>query len=159
MFCIVSLDSELSETVACESSRCCWNRRGEPPTALVLARSSSPVRLAGRYPLFSRPSFSIADKPEVLPLVLVLDIRPAEGSPFSLSRVCFCLNFCCFRFNPWSKLMMMSLILGRYFSKLSTLASWLSVASRMCLSSSGTLPRSEVSTLMAVKARHAMLNS
>lgn len=159
MLCMLSLESELSETVVCESSRLCRNRRGEPLIVLVFVMSSGPVRLAGRNPLFSNPSFSIADKPEALPLVLVLVMRPAEGSPFSLSRDCFCRNFCCFRFNPCSRFMMISLILGRYFSRLSTLASWLSVASRICLSISGTLPRSEVSTLMAVKARHAMLNS
>lgn len=53
----------------------------------------------------------------------------------------------------------MSLIRGRYFSRLSTLASWLSVDSRIWRRSSGTFPRSVVSTLIAVKARHAMLNS
>lgn len=103
-------------------------------------------------------SSSILVRPLPLPTVLTLVVLSGTAEP-SLSRPCFWRNLCCFRFKPWSRLMMISRILGRYFSKLSALASWLRQASRMLRSRSGTLPRSEVSTLMAVKARQAMLNS
>ena len=54
---------------------------------------------------------------------------------------------------------MMSLILGKNLSKLAGLASWLSVSSSTFRSSSGTGPRSVVSTPIPLNARHAMLNS
>jgi hypothetical protein len=75
------------------------------------------------------PSLRRVVNPELtLPVVLVLvvladDVPASDPTPFSLSRACFCLSFCCFRFKPCSRLMMMSRILGRYFSRLSTLAS------------------------------------
>lgn len=54
---------------------------------------------------------------------------------------------------------MMSRMRGRKLSRLACEASWLSVSSKMPRSSSGTFPRSWVSTPMALKAREAMLNS
>ena len=82
---------------------------------------------------------------------------PEPLSPFSLD--CFWRSFCCFLLSPCSKLMIISLIRGRYTSKLCGLASWLKVCSRIVRNASGTLPRSAVSTPMAVKALQAMLNS
>lgn len=55
--------------------------------------------------------------------------------------------------------MIISLILGRYTSKLAGLASWLRVLSSIVLKASGTFPKSAVSTPIAVNARHAILNS
>lgn len=66
---------------------------------------------------------------------------------------------CCFFFRPWSKLIMMSRIRGRKRSRLDCEASWLRVSSKMERRSSGTLPRSLVSTPMALKALVAILNS
>lgn len=97
-----------------------------------------------------------------LPMVLVLVFLGKDDvSPFTslLDCDCLCRSLCCFCFKPLSSFITISLIRGRYFSKLPTLASWLRVDSRIVRNSSGTLPRSDVSTLMAVKARHAILNS
>lgn len=55
--------------------------------------------------------------------------------------------------------MMMSRILGKNLSRLAEQASWLRVSSNIARNSSGTGPRSDVSTPMLVKALHAMLNS
>lgn len=85
----------------------------------------------------------------VLPMLLML--------PFSLPFLC--RNLCCFRFKPWSRFMMISLIRGRNRSRLACEASWLSVSSRIARRSSGTGPRSPVSTPIALKALHAILNS
>lgn len=54
---------------------------------------------------------------------------------------------------------MISRIRGRNLSKLAGLASWLKVSSSIALKSSGTGPRSAVSTPITVKALQAMLNS
>lgn len=53
----------------------------------------------------------------------------------------------------------MSRIRGKNLSKLAELASWLRVSSNIARRSSGTGPRSEVSTPIPLKARQAMLNS
>ena len=110
------------------------------------------------YP-FSIPSSSIVVKP-LLALVTVLTLVVRSGRPFaSRSRPCRWRSRCCFRFRPCNRFIMMSLIRGKYRSRLSALASWLNVASRILRKRSGTLPKSDVSTFIAVKARHAILNS
>lgn len=75
------------------------------------------------------------------------------------SRPVRCRNRCCFFFKPCNRFMIMSRIRGRKLSRLACDASWLSVSSSIPRSSSGTFPRSFVSTPMALKAREAMLNS
>lgn len=54
---------------------------------------------------------------------------------------------------------MMSLILGRYCSKLACDGSLLKVSSKIFRSESGTGPRSDVSTPIVLNALQAMLNS
>lgn len=92
--------------------------------------------------------------PSALPVLpALLPFVPVPSLP------ALCLNLACFLFKPWSRLMMMSLIRGRKLSRLDCEASWLSVSSSIALNSSGTFPRSDVSTPMALNARQAMLNS
>lgn len=157
MLCMVELDTEdISDaTDPLDWSRSALKRRvGDDPP---FGWGPDPGRCEiGRW--LSKVSSSILVRP-LLPLAIVLTLVVLSGTEDSLSRPCFWRSLCCFRFSPWRRLMMISRILGRYFSKLSALASWLKQASRMLRSKSGTLPRSDVSTLMAVKARQAMLNS
>lgn len=90
----------------------------------------------------------------------LLPMLPCRVLPLSVpSRPVRCRNRCCFFFKPCRRLIMMSRMRGRKLSRLACDASWESVSSRMPRSSSGTLPRSPVSTPMALKARDAMLNS
>lgn len=109
--------------------------------------------------LWAGTSSNICAKPELRLLVLPVEPRllPAPLGPPSLPF--FDLNLCCFFFNPWRRPMMMSRIWGRNRSRLAGLASWLRVSSRIVRRSSGTGPRSAVSTPILLKARHAMLNS
>jgi hypothetical protein len=91
---------------------------------VVLSRVSGTL-LSGR-PLFGSPwSKSVVSPVLLVPALLTLVVLGKDGSPFGsfLDCDCFCRSFCCFFFKPCSKLMIISLIRGRYFSKLSTLAS------------------------------------
>lgn len=90
----------------------------------------------------------------------LLPMLPCRVPPLRVpSRPVLCRNRCCFFFRPCRRLMMMSRMRGRKLSRLACEASWLSVSSSMPRSSSGTFPRSPVSTPMALNARDAMLNS
>jgi hypothetical protein len=64
----------------------------------------------------------------------------------ALSLTCFDLSLCCFLFRPCRRVMMISRIRGRNLSRLAELASWLRVSSNIARRSSGTGPRSVVST-------------
>lgn len=133
IFCIVPLDSEDCSELkeAPDWSRGRVRRLGDwpPPDgpSLCCVGVLSFCDDAA-YP-FSRPSFSRVVRPvPLLPVVLLLMVRlaiPADsGEPApSLSRLCFCRSFCCFRFRPCRRWMMISRIRGKYFSRLSVLAS------------------------------------
>ena len=118
-----------------------------------------PVRLSEpRAPdLFDVVSSNIWVSPVLRLLELVEDVKPLLLGALSLA--CFARSLDCFLLRPCNRLMMISRIRGRNLSKLAELASWLSVSSRIARSSSGTGPRSEVSTPIPLKARQAMLNS
>lgn len=91
-----------------------------------------------------------------LPTLACRGLPPPLSEPSLPVR---CRNRCCFFFRPWRRLIMMSRMRGRKLSRLAWDASWLRVSSSMPRNSSGTFPRSFVSTPMALKARDAMLNS
>lgn len=82
------------------------------------------------------------------------DVAPAR----SPSRAALARSFACFFLRPWSRLIIMSRIRGRYLSKLACDASCDSVSSNIDRSKSGTGPRSVVSTPIELKLRHAALN-
>jgi hypothetical protein len=135
IFCIVVLESVDSPE---EIDALDWSLFGNPlrpeaaedilgGTLASFVPSSRPSALLSGN-CFDIPSFKIEVRPVLLlltVLTLTLLFRGKEESPlpFALSLDCFCLSFCCFRLRPWSRFMIMSLILGKYFSKLSTLAS------------------------------------
>lgn len=110
--------------------------------------------LDGSLVLAERDCFSSSGSP-MLPMLPCLGLLPFRlpSRPFRWRKRC------CFFFSPWSRLMIMSRILGRKLSRLACDASWLNVSSNIPRSSSGTLPRSVVSTPIALNAREAMLNS
>jgi hypothetical protein len=87
-----------------------------------------------------------------------LPTLPCLGLP-PFAALFRCRRRCCFFFKPCSRLIMISRMRGRKLSRLAWEASWLSVSSKIPRSSSGTFPRSCVSTPMALNARDAMLNS
>lgn len=90
----------------------------------------------------------------------LLPILPCRGLPFSEpSRPLRDRSRCCFFFSPCNKFMMISRMRGRKLSRLACEASWLRVSSSIPRRSSGTFPRSVVSTPIALNAREAMLNS
>lgn len=170
MFCIVLLDNE--ESVECwlaVFARVTLGFAGKlsyllgedlPGTEDVRGGSSGPSAtksllscLAGGVLVlecFDWPS-------SISPVLLML---PCLGMiPFGPSRPLRWRSRCCFFLRPCRRFIMISLILGKKLSKLACEASWLSVSSNIPRKSSGTLPRSWVSTPIALKAREAMLNS
>lgn len=108
-------------------------------------------RRGGRRVLDARACGGSSTSP-MLPTLPCLGLPPF-AAPF------LCLRRCCFFFRPCRRLIMMSRMRGRKLSRLAWEASWLSVSSKIPRSSSGTFPRSCVSTPIALNARDAMLNS
>lgn len=163
MFCAALLDNEESE----DMSVLLLSKRSSPPPRLIDSRLSfrDDVR-GGRSgpPISLLPDRCKLSLASVLPFlsgssraVFVLSIESClEPAPVrSPSRAALARSFACFFFKPCSKLMMMSRIRGRYLSRLCCEASCDRVSSNICLSKSGTGPRSFVSTPIELKLRHA----